>query len=291
MQIELLKRKYISVRGTLQEFPAGSVVDVGRLVALEWIGAGDAVSREPERQRPMKKEPGKSAEESPVVPAASGQGAARIRLLTIKHISIGGQLKTFHPGDWVKVGRHTARAWIASGEADYPGLDRVEAIVGKCEDCGILVRGDRKAAAHVKRVKVVSGEWPALPFGRTLIWKPGLTLTPAQAVVGFSRIEATRQGYDAWEVAAVLLSDEALAAHYGSEKEKQKTEGVIGDLRIPIYDTRAVWMRKTGTTRQLVEAWAAEIEAGANEAHAFLRALYSHPVLVCTLPAGWVGIR
>lgn len=294
MQIELLKRKYISVLGTLREFPAGSTVDVGRLAAMEWIEAGDAVSvhKEPKRvaKKSTKKPVKKPSPKAQPAPAATSSGA-RVRLLTIKHISVRGTLKTFQSGDWVKVGRQTARAWIASGEADYPGLDKVDAIVGKCKNCGILVRGDKKRAAHIKRVKVVGGKLPALPFGRTLLWNPELKLTPAQAVVGFSRTESTGDGYDAWEVAAMLLSDRALAVHHGSDKEKRKTKAVIGDLRIPVYDTRAVWMRKTETTQMLVAAWAAEIEAGANEAHAFLRALYSHPVLVCTLPAGWVGIR
>lgn len=291
----MLKRKYISVRGKMREFEAGSVVDVGRLAALEWIEAGDAIRREPEREAAPKAQKPKKPAEEPAVSAASGQGAARVRLLAIKHISRGGKLQTFHPGDWVRVGRQTARAWIAAGEADYPGLDKVEAIVGKCKNCGVLVRGDRKAAVHIVRkygrMKTVGGKLPSLPFGRTLVWKPGLALTPAQAAVGFSRIESTGQGYDAWEVAAMLLSDRALAAHHGLEKEKRQTKAVIGDLRIPVYDTRAVWVRRTETTRRLVKDWAAEIEAGANEAHAFLRALYSHPVLVCTLPAGWVGIR
>jgi hypothetical protein len=294
VQVELLKRKYISVRGKVLEFPAGSTVDIGRQMALEWIAAGDAVNQEPEREA-APKAPKPKRQKEQAVPAASGQGAARVRLLTIKHISVAGKLRPFYPGDWVRVGRQTARAWIAAGEADYPGLDKVEAIMGKCKDCGVLVRGDKKAATHIlhkyKQIKITGGRLPSLPFGRTLLWNPELKLTAAQAAVGFSRVESTGAGYDAWEVAAMLLSDRALAAHYGPKEEKQKTEAVVGDLRIPVYDTRAVWMRKTDTTRRLIKAWAAEIEAGANEAHAFLRALYSHPVLVCTLPAGWVGIR
>ena len=113
MQIELLKRKYISVRGKVLEFPAGSIVDVGRQVALKWIEAGDAISQESERKAVSK--PKKPATEK-TVSAASEQGTARVRLLAIKHISVGGKLRAFHPGDWVRVGRQTARVWIAAGQ-------------------------------------------------------------------------------------------------------------------------------------------------------------------------------
>jgi len=112
---------------------------------------------------------------------------------------------------------------------------------------------------------------------------------PKQALVGFSRIEATRPEYAPWQIAAMLFGPEA--ATFGSKDERQKTEEVIGVLSIPIYNVFAMWIRRTGTTRRIVKAWWDEVENGADSFHAFLRAFYQNPVPMCTLPVGWVGIR
>lgn len=220
----------------------------------------------------------------------------QVKLLTTQYISKGGHKQRFEPGDWVDVGRMTAQQWIAEGSATVPGLDQAEAIVGDLSSCYLMVRGGlRQAQPILSRYPGLACEiWDSwLPGERNLIWNPReIKLTPEQAIVGFSRIEKTRPDYDAWEIAVMLQGKEALAVHYGPQSERQKTKEVVGDLRIPVYNTAALWVRQTPNTKRLIKLWDKEIQAGADERHAFLRALYRVPeILVSTLPAGWLGIR
>jgi hypothetical protein len=220
----------------------------------------------------------------------------QVKLLTTQYISEGGHKQRYEPGDWVDVGRMTAQQWIAEGAATVPGLDQAEAIVGDLSGCYLMVRGGlRQAQAIASKYHSLTCEiWDSWLSGeRHLIWNPReIKLTPEQAIVGFSRIEKTRPEYDAWEIAVMLQGKEALAVHYGAQVERNKTKKITGDLRIPVYNTAALWVRKTPLTRKLVKLWDTETQAGADERHAFLRALYQVPeILINTLPAGWLGIR
>jgi hypothetical protein len=219
----------------------------------------------------------------------------QIKLLATQYISVGGKLKPHYAGDWVDVSRQTAQRWLAEGSATIPGLDNAQAIAGDLDDCCLLVRGRLAIAKAITSsywkldAKVWDGE---LTKKRNLIWNPSqVTLSPEQAIVGLSRIEKTRPEYDAWEVAAMLMSKDAMALHYGPENERQQTKKAVGDLRIPVYNTAALWVRNTSAVKRLLNEWWAAVEAGADERHAFLRVLKKVPVLICTLPAGWVGIR
>jgi len=220
----------------------------------------------------------------------------QVKLLTTQYIVEAGSRRRYEPGDWVNVGRMTAQQWIAEGTATVPGLDQAEAIAGNLENCCLLVRGGIKQARAItsKYRNLKAGIWDdKLPHERNLLWNPReIGLTPEQAVVGFSLIENTRPDYDAWEVAAMLQGRETLAVHFGPESEREKTKQVISDLRVPVFNTAALWIRKTPLAQRLLKTWWHEIHAGADERHAFLRALYQVPgILISTLPAGWLGIR
>ena len=218
-----------------------------------------------------------------------------LRLNVPKVLRVDGKNVTRQPGDWVEVGRHLGQQWLADGSACIPGLDNASAIAGDLTNCAILARGNLAAGEEltIGYTGLMAAEWNGgLPRLRCLIWQTdALNLKPEQALVGFSRVEATRPEYDAWDVAAMLLDDKAMASHLGSIEEREKTKAAVGDLRIPIYNTAALWVRKSEKTEQLLAAWWREVQAGADERHAFLRALYASPVYICTLPSGWVGIR
>lgn len=218
-----------------------------------------------------------------------------LRLNETKYVRVKGQIQRYEPGDWVRVGRHLGLQWLAEGSASIPGLENVEALAGDLETCAVLVRGSVALAKPIRSkywglsVQKWSGN---LIKERNLVWNPrDIMLTPDQAIVGFARIEKTDGDYDDWDVAAMLLSEQAMAVHFGSKAEKQKTKKIIGDLRVPVYNTAAVWLRNSTRAKQLVTHWWTEIKSGADEYHAFLRAVYSTQPLICTLPAGWVGIR
>lgn len=217
-----------------------------------------------------------------------------VQLLSIKYLLRGGKRIPHYAGDWVKVSRQTAQRWIAAGEACIPGLDDAEAIAGDIGDCGILIRGNARKAAHMRKrypklAGVTSGEI-GLPFRRTLIWDPDkVTLAPEQAIVGFAQVEQERPEYAAWEMAVMLFGPTAKT--FGSKEERAKTKRIIKTLHVPIYNSACFWVRKTDATERFVSAWAEELRNRANEYHAFLRALFRTPVIWCNLPVGWIGIR
>ena len=80
-----------------------------------------------------------------------------------------------------------------------------------------------------------------------------------------------------------------LAGDIGTAIDKARTLELIGDLRIPVYDPNLVWIRRTEATKEIVKFWCDELQSGADPRHAFLRAIYSRGVALCTLPANWIG--
>jgi len=106
---------------------------------------------------------------------------------------------------------------------------------------------------------------------------------------GFMRVLEGAKNEDAWELAAALVSTSLLAETIGSLEEQQKTLKAVGDLRLPVYESRLVWVRQTPAALKVVEAWAAELAAGGDEYHSFLRALYQNSAWLCTIPGDWRG--
>jgi hypothetical protein len=216
-----------------------------------------------------------------------------VRLKAVKHIRRAGVQTTYHKGDWVNVGKQSALVWLADDTAEIPGPDPTKMEVVKKllgPGCGVRVlgKGVEPGAGQgfgncLKALKFSSGP-RALPYRYTMIWSPTVGVTPQQVLIGFSQIVSRKKGSLSWEMVARLAGTQ-LARDVGTSAEQSKTEALIGDLRIPIYDTRVLWVRKTKKTEKLINQWAAAIGAGEDEAHAFLRALYTAGVLLCTLPA------
>jgi hypothetical protein len=117
-----------------------------------------------------------------------------------------------------------------------------------------------------------------------MIWSPTTPITPQQVLIGFSQVISKKDGQLSWEMVARLARNR-LARDIGSEGERAKTEALIGDLRIPVYDTGVLWARRTPATEGFIKRWASAISAEEDRAHAFLRALYVEGILLCTLPS------
>jgi len=92
-----------------------------------------------------------------------------------------------------------------------------------------------------------------------------------------------------WQVAIPLWNYETLAAQVGTEEERERTKAVIRDLRVPLRDTRLVFMRRCAQTRELTNVWREELTNSTDERLAFLRALYRIKPVICDLPASWTG--
>jgi len=217
-----------------------------------------------------------------------------------------GALKKYQPGDWFEVRNQELLRLQAEGK-----VRTTREILGATFDfsrCGVLwrddtpadglteqmremaTRGSRHSIAQLDEygIAVKFSDSLSLPWEYTLVACAPVTVTAQNVALGFVRIEKT-DDWENWEMAACLAPGLPLAQARGTDAERAATLKAIGDLRIPLYDVALVWVRKTKATQALIADWAKALSAGADEQHAFIRALYTRRVKMCTLPPGWVG--
>lgn len=203
-----------------------------------------------------------------------------IRAKTIVRAEKNGSMMTFHPGDWLQVGRQQARELITTGDAEIL-KSTVLQTVQDLTDCQILLRG----VLAEPQLSLLKAQYPNLPIepyqdhfpdGRFLLWDPTRAeLRRELILVGFGLLRT-------WQLAVPLLDYETLADNVGSEQERQETAAVVHDLRVPVYDTNVIFVRSCRETRRLFELWQDGSLLG------FLRALYQSRPVVNALPPIWV---
>jgi hypothetical protein len=215
-------------------------------------------------------------------------GKVHAQALKRVRVEEGGQIVTREAGDWVEVGKQDARKLLAEGAIRLVRAETQDQ-VWNASECSLVVYGDVTNSAAVDSLNIhVHHGAPRLVSEYNLLWDGGCKLLPLAARAGFLRLQSFEDtDAEPWEVLAMLVDDETMAKDYGTEAERARTEAVIGDLRLPVYDTRLLWVRRTGRTTTLVADWAREVEKGADPDHAFLRALYPSCVKICPLPRGW----
>ena len=201
---------------------------------------------------------------------------------------MAGAYTTYQPGDWFECKNQEMRQLVETGMVDTtPDILRSEYRVS---DAGVLLRGMAPEPAGLDKYglecKRMKGAL-SLPWERTVILGKGKSITAPSIVIGLSRIEAAAD-VD-YEMAVMLASQTRLARDVGTEADQRRTLEVLGDLRLPVYDTSVLWVRRTEATEGWLAAWAKELADGSGEQHAFLRTLYTRRILVCTLPARWVA--
>jgi hypothetical protein len=201
-----------------------------------------------------------------------------------------GVLKRYNPGDWLEVRNQE----LLELEAQRKVLTTASILKQTFDfsDCGVLWRTIAQPPALIGLqeygIPVVIDAAPRLLWKYTAIAAAGSALTAQNIALGFARIE-DGQGFETWEIAAQLAEGLPLAERHGTAEERASTLAVVGDLRIPLYDVTLMWVRATAVTRELIAAWGAELATGADERHAFARALYTRRVHLCTLPPRWIG--
>lgn len=202
-----------------------------------------------------------------------------VQLRAQKQIPVKGKPTAFYPGDWVNVGRQTAQGWIAAGEAVLPPARQLEILP---DDAGLVLTGQPGALARLEGQKgllsTVIGP-PSLPWRYTCIWDGVLSVPPAMIPSGLGLL-------DRWQVAVPVLDYGLLAANTGTEEDRALTAAVLPDLRVPVYASGLLFVRRCEETMGLLEAWAAE---PGDRDLAFLRALYTRPLLMLGLPTVWVS--
>ena len=216
-----------------------------------------------------------------------------VQLLTGQFIpNKNNKLEAFQPGDWVKVGKHKAREWLCTGQATLPDIKQADAIIaGDVEDAGVCAIGTNDGTQVLTdryELRVTVSDIPALPYERTLIWNPiKFPLDRRQAVMGLTLLES-EDGYDAWDLAAMLATSNPMAMHIGSPDERKRLKAVVGDLRVPVYETNALWVRRSAASRTFIAEWVRVLKDGINERLAFIEAWYKAQPSIYTLEAGWL---
>ena len=211
-----------------------------------------------------------------------------VRLNNNQNIVRKGVMTHYKKGDWVSVGRQTAQQWIDGGCA--VGIDPEELAKGVQTTSGILVRGGidkswRKQLESIGEMQLAFADedWePILPFTETLIWKTSLELRLDLLFTGFMLLKT-------WQVVVPLFDYTTLALHIGKQSERDATEAVIRDLRVPVRDTRLIYARRCDATRQLMTVWGEAMKTCPNEQLSFMQALYTVKPIVCDVPASWGG--
>ncbi len=208
-----------------------------------------------------------------------------VQLRAAKLISVGGTMKTYRPGDWVKIGKQTAQLWIAAGEATDP-LAGTASVKELGQEVGIAFTGDAKAAGEylkAQRIGIQIQQGVKLPWPRTLIWQVGCGLWPGLVGVGFKLLKT-------WQVAIPLCRYDILTRDVGTPEDRAATEAIVHDLRVPLYEVRQMYMQCCDDTRRLLDVWDEEQARvqGGDVRLAFLRALFTVKPFVLALPCSWV---
>jgi hypothetical protein len=201
-----------------------------------------------------------------------------VQLRQAKYITQQGRRVPFQAGDWVEIGRATALEWIADGSAVArdTALTRVQAPKG---GAGIMLFGAKKNDSGPDAgVPVATDSVWELRWEKTLFLQHGAPLVAALIPAGFLLL-------DRWEVAVPLWDYRKLAIEEGTDEDRARTAQVIRDLRVPMYDTRAIFVKRCEAGTALIEQWMAE----SPDRLGFLRAMYRVKPLVVALPVTWTG--
>lgn len=156
-------------------------------------------------------------------------------------------------------------------------------------DCGILVRGEIAIHDRIDGITIeqmTDPMWAELPHGYCLIYKSGAPLRTELLQVGFNLLTK-------WDAIAPILSYRQTAANIGDPLERGATEQAIGDLRVPVYDTRLIYVRNNEAGQELIARWHQEHTREDLPKHderlAFMRALFAVKPRLCAAPVSWLG--
>lgn len=204
-----------------------------------------------------------------------------IKLKTKRMLEIAGTPTHFQKGDWVEVGKQTALAWIAAGIASTP-RPLSEFIPPGCGSAvPAAYSGHHSGILSDLELDITETTIPNLPYRRTMFVRGPMQLRPTTLAVGFGWLTA-------WQVVAPLFDYETTAAKLGTARDKAWAAETLPDLRVPIYDTRLVFVRRDDGAAAFLDEWATAVAEGYHDQMAFLVALYKHKPLICAAPAQWM---
>lgn len=205
-----------------------------------------------------------------------------VRCLGIVHAEKAGSLETYHSGDWCELGKSDARRLLAEGKVEIPELNSPDDQTMFLENSGLVIWDQKEN--HEKLTNkypaldyALVNDGPELLYYKNIIWDGKSNIDPNLLPLGFSRL-------DDWQIAVPVLDMTTLAENLGTEEERERTQEVIFDLRVPVYDTGIIFARRCHHTEKLFELW--DPYEG-NRELGFIRALYKSCPVLLTLPPNW----
>lgn len=209
-----------------------------------------------------------------------------VRLLQDRRIETNGQNTNYKKGDWVEIGKQTANLWITQGIADRPGYNHTKEYVDLTAGI-VLVNGTNNILLNnikqdIPGIEHSESDKHSMLYSENMIWSNCVNIKRENILVGFNLLKK-------WQVAIPMYSYDDLAIHQKmSNSEKKYLTDVVKDLRVPIYNTNLIFIRRCDDTRQLLEQWEKEKEFLKDDKLSFLSAYYKTKVTLCALPVNWI---
>jgi hypothetical protein len=201
-----------------------------------------------------------------------------VRLQSIQYISDHGRQVKHMPGEWVKIGKQLATSWLLAGLADRPDIDDLSLI----SNAGVQITDESNykwARGILPGIDMESNPLPLLNYPKTLVWDGKTAINPEFIASGFHLL-------DTWEMVIPLWSYDKLACDIGSYRDKQKTETIIRDLRVPCYRSDFLFVRQCEAVEGVIKAW---LNSTIQDSKlALLCAIYEVKPLILALPTTWV---
>lgn len=208
-------------------------------------------------------------------------------LKTIRRMEEDGLWHVYHPGDGLQVHNQELNYLLSNKMAERYGRYPQELLPLMSDSAIVVTGGDVERARQFLNpiTTTVYDGAPHFPKEHLTVlwWDARLPLRLDLLPLGFHRVLA------GWQIATPLWRYNTLARDIGAVQARQRTEEVIRDLRVPVFETGLIYARRDEDTEKLLELWLAARETGDDDKLCFMRALYQVKPLNCALPVSWVS--
>jgi len=206
-------------------------------------------------------------------------------LKVIHRTDDGGQRVTYYKGDWFQARNMEIRQRLASGEIVL-ATDLGRSRIYEVEKCGVVTANSEIEVANLG----LHGTGLEITYTSDFILKYPYTLFWDGSPVRNELLPTSFELLKTWEIAVPLEDFSITAERIGTEEDRLLTKEVLGDLRVPVYNTSQVYAKRCSATRKLLSSWVIESSkvVGGDTRLAFLRALYVNPLLILALPPSWI---
>lgn len=207
-----------------------------------------------------------------------------VQLLKPQRIEENGIMKQYHPGDWIDIGKQTAMLWISQGTAVNPRIDVSKEYVDSTAGVVLVNSSNDKLIENIKHdinhIGIHMSDTHTMYYSENMILSNGINVKRELIPIGFKLLKN-------WQVAIPLYDYDTLAIHLGNDEEKEYVKSVIHDLRVPVYNTNLIFIRRCDETKRLLEQWQLEHQVVKNMSLSFHVAMYKVKPILCALPTSW----